>query len=164
MLFFGCCISIVPVTGLYTQGRFMLQRMRAVVESGNDEMLTFANRNDQKYTASDITNELEKQMDMAFEYSFGINTNYDFKELSSMSNDDINSWAASNKDFVNPRGLPVGATVYGIYLNSQGADVFGIGQSPGTSSNAVISNVKIHGLRNEPWETSRYRLNRGMFV
>jgi len=149
----------VPVTGIYSQGRVMLDRLRSVYENNPDGTIQFGNR-DGKYTAYDVESELEAQMDMAFKYVENIE---DYESLTDENDDNYVRWKAVKADFVNPRKLPVGSTVYGIFLNANGASVFGVGLAPGTSDAATLKNVQIHNLRNEPWETVRYRLIRGPF-
>merc|ERR1719242_1271723 len=65
--------------------------------------------------------------------------------------------------YVNHDGLPHGGTLYGILLNSEGASVFGLGLSPGYSSNAILRNVEVKELRAKPEETVRAQLQRGPF-
>jgi len=69
----------------------------------------------------------------------------------------------TNNMFINSDGLPRSGTLYGIFLNSIGFNTFGLGQSPGISSDLFLKNILIKDLRNNPMEVVHLKLQQGPF-
>lgn len=150
----GPVYTEVPVLGVYTQARIMLSRLRKIYADNPEGKIEFHNK-EGAYTADDVREELETQMDIVFEHYIKGKEWSDFEDQETV--------AAARELFENVNQVPSASTVYGIFLNSNGASVFSIGGAPGTSSNAQIKNVKIHGLYNDPWEVPRLVLTKGPF-
>ena len=136
----------VPVTPQYAHGRFMLQRLALIPDLEDAELMI----NNEMIKATDIIDTLQAEMDQAFEFSYNVD------EVS--VDDEI-----YNNLFTNLDGLPHGGTLYGMFFNSEGASVFGLGLSPGKSTGLTLRNINIHGLRSNPMETVRAQLQRGPF-
>ena len=109
------------------------------------------------YTADEVLDELQSQMDIVFRHHIG------GIEYSQMHNEPKERIEAARKTFENHKGLPSSSTAYGIFLNSYGASVFAISGSPGFSDTAIINNLHIHGLYKDPWEVPRIVLTKGPF-
>eukprot|EP01084_Bolivina_argentea_P259295 437478_1 len=130
----------IPITPRYAHGRLLLERLELIPDKENKFVLI----DNKKIWATDIIDTLRDEMDEAFSFSYNID---DISE-----HDDI-----YDNLFVNNDGLPHGATLYGMFLNSEGASVFGLGLSPGHSYNAVLRNINIRQLRSNPMEMVRSR-------
>eukprot|EP01083_Nonionella_stella_P034077 93279_1 len=131
----------IPVTPQYAHGRFMLQRLQYIADKETQSVVI----DGENVFVSDIIETLRTEMDDAFWFS---------------RNDREN---ARDNLFINADGLPHGATLYGVFLNSEGASVFGLGLSPRHSSDLVLRNVIVKELRSNPMETVRAQLTRGPF-
>lgn len=84
--------------------------------------MQFVNRG--TFTAQQIIDELEAEMDIMFEhYIDGV----DYEDMM----EDGNRVAAARRLFENVDGVPSGSSAYGIFLNSYGASVFGLHAAPG---------------------------------
>ena len=154
----GPVYTEVPVLGVYTQARLMLGRLKSIIDMyGKDYGNIQIHNRDTNLTAWDITNNLETQMDVIFKHFIkGISWN----ELSTGNEAKVN---AARKLFENVVQVPTQSTVYGIFLNSEGASVFGIGGAPGNSYGLKMKNVNVHGLYNDAWEVPRILLTKGPF-
>jgi len=142
-----------PVLGVYTQARLMLPRLRKVIEDNPDATVTvYGTKENRVLSMVDIEESLVNQMDRVFAHVI---------EGKEYSDDDV--WDAAKTLFINENNIPSASTVYGIFLNSEGASVFAVGGAPGYSYNAVVKNVKIHGLVNDPWEVPRILNAKGPF-
>ncbi len=97
----------IPITPSYAHGRFMLQRLEMIENDSNDEFVIINNEN---IFLTDIIDTLRNEMDSAFAFAHNID--------SIDSKDEI-----YNNIFVNSDGLAHGGTLYGIFLNSEGASV-----------------------------------------
>jgi len=150
----GPSFKEVPVLGVYTQARIMLPRLRKIMNDNPDGTVTFSSRTENKVmTMADIEENLVEQMDAMFAHII------QGKEF----DDDDLVWKNAKELFLNENNIPSASTVYGIFLNSLGASVFAVGGAPGFSYNAVIKNVKIHGLINDAWEVPRILNVKGPF-
>jgi len=150
----GPSFKEVPVLGVYTQARIMLPRLRKVAEDNPDGIVKFHARSENKIlTMSEIKDNLEQQMNAIFAHVIQ-GVEYD-------ENDPV--WQNAKELFINENNIPSASTVYGIFLNSLGASVFAVGGAPGYSYNAVVKNVKIHNLINDPWEVPRIMNVKGPF-
>ena len=77
-----------------------------------------------RFTAQQIVDELEVEMDIMFEHHIdGI----DYDDMM----EDADRVAAARRLFENVDGIPSGSSAYGIFLNSYGASVFGLHAAPG---------------------------------
>ena len=95
---------------------------------------------------SDLVDELETQLTMAYNY---IVNGEEFDE-----NDE--SWISAKSLFIDDTDLPNGSSMYGIFLNTYGASVLTYNLNSYFYSNrAVISNTKIHGLSHAMKEYTR---------
>ena len=77
-----------------------------------------------------------------------------------ISSDNIRGGSIGNIDTydassTNSYGLPYGTALYGIFLSLPGANVFSVGNSDLKSTNAILKNIKIHGLRHRMHEYVR---------
>lgn len=136
----------VPVTPQYAHGRFMMQRLERIP----DKEEQFVVINGRKVNAQHIMDRLTDEMEAAFTFSQSVQNGINGME--SMEAMDFEQRFDDNL-YINRDGLPHGGTLYGILLNSEGASVFGLGLSPGYSSNAVLRNVEVRELRAKPEET-----------
>jgi len=152
----GPSATEVPVWGPYLQSRHILQRLRAGIEENPNGQVKIAYRDSEYYTLQDIVDELESQLNLIFSYYMTgshPNENEDKEEYE--------RFTKSMNAYWNNYGVPLGSTMYGIFLNSKGSSVFGIGLSPGVSSKAVLRNIEIKELRNSPLESPQIMNNRG---
>ena len=118
-----------PVMGVYTQARIMLSRLKKIYEDNPDGHIKFHDRSG-RFTAHDIRQELADQMDIVFEhYINGV-------EWEDFENEEQTQKARDL--FENLNQVPSASTVYGMFLNSNGASVFSIGGAPGSSTNAQV--------------------------
>ena len=125
----GPVYTEVPVLGVYTQARIMLSRLRAIYDANPDGKIAFNDR-DGTYNADDVRQELEDEMDIVFDhYINGVEWD-DFEDQDTVTK--------ARELFENENQIPSASTVYGLFLNSNGASVFSIGGAPGTSSNAQV--------------------------
>jgi len=141
----------VPVSSMYTHARFMMQRLAAIEDRDAQSVIINGNT----VPLNDIIDELQSEMNDALHFAHARMADHQFEVAAE-------SHIAENM-YINIDGLPHGGTLYGMFLNSFGASVFGLGLAPGKSTDLRLANVHIHGLRNRPIETIRYKLNRGPF-
>ena len=135
----------------------MLPRLRKVVERNPEGRVKFSYRH-KSMTMNEILESLTAEMDVIFRHSVQGESWDDLEE----SGVDTEVIEGARSSFENVKGLPSSSTVYGIFLNSYGASVFGISGAPGVSEGAVLRNVHIHGLYKDPWEVPRIVLTKGV--
>ena len=149
----GPNFQAVPLTSMYTHARFMLQRLSYV----SDRHKRYVVIGGKEVPASDIVISLQKEMNEAWKFAHDHR-----KEDFEFEKEHLYDWDVDNM-FINYDGLPHGGSLYGMFFNSYGAGVFGLGLAPGKSTNLHLNNIKIHDLKSNPIETIRYKLNRGPF-
>jgi hypothetical protein len=143
----------VPTNRHYSNGRFLLPKLRALLDENEDATMQFSGRNEE-VSLSDIEDALTQAMD-----AFFLNiVNPD------LLTDEDDEWLEmgnalflnNDSPFPRPRrggtrwGLPDGASLYGIVLNSFGAAINGFGTSPDNPSkddDVTITNVRIRDLQ-----------------
>lgn len=106
---------------------------------------------DEAVSVQDIHDELLMQMESVYRYVMT-------GEVPTESEDGISKekWARILSTFYNPSGLPHGAGMYGIFLNTVGASVLTYNLQTSTYSNdAYLHNVNIHDLQHSMIEFIR---------
>lgn len=142
----GPSLHSVPLSGYYSNARFLLLALRRLIEEyesteGVAPSTTFdGNRT---MTLRDIEEDLAHSMDLVF----GVLTGSISESAASF--DEL--YEAANDLFLNHEGgLPDGSAVYGVVLNSHSVAVGGFGASLNEEvehgQNATISNVHVHDL------------------
>merc|ERR550525_1167333 len=135
--------------GEYAYARWTIQALERIRDDGDkykeDEFPILFDGRDTALELDDIIDTLREQMDMAFKYVMNVET-YD---------DSDEQWIAAKELFINEDGIPYGAVMYGLFLNLWFANVFTIHPSVKHSHDAVIENVRIHGLHHKMMEYVR---------
>ena len=75
---------------------------------------------DEEWTAEQLADEVEKQMNMAYNYV----KNGVTPDCSDDDDDNSKSWKSAQKLFINEDGIPYGSVQHGIFLNTEGTSVF----------------------------------------
>ena len=141
----GPTSSMSYFKGEYGHGRTLLKRFRTAAEHYPDTEIRFRGR-DSSTTMPEIVDELEKELNMA----------YDYVVNGKKFDEDDESWISAKSLFIDNTNLPNGAAMYGIFLNTYGASVLTYNlNSYFYSYNAVVSNTKIHGLEHAMNEYTR---------
>ena len=124
--------------------------MNRIIESDYNETafpLTFSGRNE-SVSLQDIIDNLQNLVDIAFAVVMGTEE-YD---------DDDEDYIAAKELFINEDGLPYGAVMYGLFLNSWWTNVFQFHPTLRHSEGAEIKNLKIHGLHHTVSTLTKTRL------
>eukprot|EP01084_Bolivina_argentea_P298668 514715_1 len=139
----------IPVTGRYLHARTLLRRFGHVVDHYGDESIAFSGR--EARTVREYVDELIDEMDMVYAHVID-GVEYDAEDT---------QWLRAMDLFVmqTENGYGDGGVQYGILLNSRGGAVMGFGNAPSQSTNAVISNVRIHDLAISPLEKLKFKTN-----
>jgi len=134
--------------GEYGHARMILPRLRKIQEENPTGTIQFYGR-DSPVTIKELADELETQIDMAFNYVLhGVEHSED--------DENYNTWLKAKENFINEDGIPYGSGMYGLFFSYPGANVFGYAHSDLRSSNAVVENVKIHNLYHKMYEYLRF--------
>jgi len=138
----------------YTHYRFVLERMRKVIEEENPtETIQFVDR-DAAVSLDELREKLQNEMNYAFKYVM----------LGEEGDDDDEEWIEAKNVFINPTGYGYGASVYGIFLSYPGANVLSYHINSKTSSTATLENVYIHDITHKTKEYVGLRTDLRMFV
>ena len=114
---------------------------------------------DEEWTAEELADELEKQMNMAFHYAL-TRTAPEF-----VDEDDQASWESAQKVFINEDGIPYGSVQHGIFLNTEGTSVFNYNMGTSSfSTNIELNDVTIHGMFHKMDEWVRFAVNAEIYV
>jgi len=137
----------------YTHYRFVLERLRKVVEEENpQETIQFANR--EPVSLEQIRTRLQNEMNYAFKYVM----------LNEEGDEDDEEWLEAKKTFINTFGYGYGASVYGLFLSYPGANVLSYHINSKISHTATLENVYIHDLSHKTKEYVGLRTDLRMFV
>jgi len=134
----GPSSNVAFMKGEYGYARWTLQRLNRVIDSEYNETafpLKFDGR-DEALSLQDIIDRLQDLVDIAFSVVMGTEQ-YD---------DDDADYIKAKELFINEDGLPYGAVMYGLFLNSWFSNVFSIHPTTHHSQGAQIENLKIHGM------------------
>ena len=169
--------NIAYLKGEYGHARMLLPRLKKIYEENVEEnggvegtRIEFPDRGyGSMVTMKDIYQEIEKEIDMAFDYAMNGVTYDDEKDN---DDDEGRIWKDAKQNFIymkeemddlnsdavhtNSMGLPYGTAVYGIFLSFPGANVFSYGSSNLRSYNAKLRNIEIHGIRHKMHEYIRF--------
>jgi len=137
----GPSLADVPLSGHYSNARFLLLPLRELLDSDPSRTVTFAGG--RTLSLEEIEQNLVDSMDLVYDVLTG-----------SVAEDDVadNELYQKGKSlFMNTAKLPDGSAVYGIVLNSHSAAVGGFGASKNSEfehgRDVTFSNVDIHDLR-----------------
>ena len=160
--------QIAYLKGEYGHARMLLPRLRNIYEEDPTQRITFAGKRGGEVSMKDIFGEIEKEINLAFDY---VMNDLDTTKMARNFDEHGELWQNTKKNFLylrdedddlssdavhsNSGGLSYGTAVYGIFLSFPGANVFSYGSSNLKSSNAVLSNIKIHGVRHKMHEYLR---------
>jgi len=137
----------------YTHYRFILERMRLIVEDENPtNTIQFVNR--EPVTVDELRTKLQKEMNYAFKYVM----------LGEEGDAEDEIWLEAKKLFLNPTGFGYGASIYGIFLSYPGANVLSYHINSKISSSATLENVYIHDISHKTKEYVGLRTDLRMFV
>ena len=135
--------------GEYGFARALLPRLMKVADENPDRKIRFDQREDE-VTMSEMTEELIRKTNLLFDYVYNGNEPI----ITSMSEE--KDWMNIKEVFYNPSGLPNGASMYGIFLNTMGESVMSYNLNTNTFSNqAILENIQIHDLRHKMTEYIR---------
>ena len=142
----------VYFSGEYGHMRMLLPRYKKMADemesdlaSGaidESEMYIHFDGRDEATTMRDITDEIELEMNLAFDYvTKGVS-------ITDENDEEYDSFVSALNLFVRDNSIPYGGAQYGIFLNTFGASVFTYNlETNYYSSNVYMENIKIHGLR-----------------
>jgi len=148
----GPSATTVHANVFYANARFLLQKIKKIATRNGTATIKFADRAS-PVTVTSIYNNLVKSMNLFFKYIFvDGDPNINSLPVTRQNTEVVKAYNL----FANKNKLPDGASLYGILLNSYGPAVFAFGDSPGNSSNAKITNVSIHDLKNNVREIIGY--------
>ena len=146
--------------GSFGHARFLLPRLQQIAKAMDEDDEYFSLREEDKkikfygrdnaVSIQDIHDDLKLQLESVFKYVMT-------DELP-IFNDKLTEekWQQALDTFYNPSGLPHGAGMYGIFLNTVGASVLTYNLQTSTySNNAVIHNINIHDLKHQMTEFIR---------
>ena len=137
--------------GEYGFARALLPRLQKVSDENPDQKIRFDQR-ENEVTMNDLINELQRQMNLIFD--FVVNGNEPIFSPHSLK--EQKDWDDIKALFYNPSGLPNGAALYGIYLNTNNENSMGYDLNTDTfSQNARLQNARIHDLRHRMVEYIR---------
>eukprot|EP01084_Bolivina_argentea_P021273 39520_1 len=143
-------------TKVFLRGSFghavnLLPRLLQIADAMSDEheedkSIKFYGR-DKAVSIQDIYDEMKLQLESVFQYVMSGNRNNKLTER---------KWQQILDTFYNPSGLPHGAGMYGIFLNTVGASVLTYNLQTSTySNNAVLHDINIHDLQHSMIEFIR---------
>ena len=151
----------VLFSGEYAHLRMLLPRYEKIAaelemglatgEKTTDDLFIHFYGRDEPTTMRQIVSELSTQMDLAFDYVVR-------GKIVDEDDENYDSFISAKQLFTNEKHnfLPNGGAQYGIFLNTFGASVFTYNlNSNFFSSQAVLENVKIHGMRHSMEEYVR---------
>jgi len=131
----------------YGHMRYMLPRLRAIAEENPDGTIQYSGR-DEVWTAATLADELEIQLNLAFNYAV----------YGTVPEDETDSsWVSAKSVFINENGIPYGSVQHGIFLNTEGTSVFNYNLHTTSYSTSIsLIDVKIHGMRHKMTEWVRF--------
>lgn len=123
----------------YYLNRLFLPRYRATADADTDNTELLFDGRDTATTMRDISDEIQTQMDFAFNFVM-------FGTTVDETSDDYETFVAAKDLFVSESGYPYAASVHGLFLNGDGASVFSytMGTPRHPSSTAVIESMIHH--------------------
>ena len=135
--------------GEYAYARWTLQRLNRIIDGDYNDTafpLQFDGR-DEALSLQDIIDNLQNLVDIAFSVVM------DTEEY----DEDDAEFIAAKELFIDEGGLPYGAVMYGLFLNSWWSNVFQHHPTMRHSDGAQIENLKIHGLHHNVCSSAERR-------
>jgi len=150
----GPSVDIAYLNGNYAHMRLIMPTLKKVAEDSDTQKLNtihFRGRNF-PVTMWNLLDKLVEEMDMAYNFAmFG--TTYEDNEF----------WDEAVEMFINPSGLPMGAVLYGLFLNYPSAGIFGWHVNDQLSYDATVENVYIHDIRHKGIEVVGFQSSGRVF-
>lgn len=138
----------------YTHYRFVLERLRKVIEEENPtDTIQFVDR-DAAVGLDELREKLQNEMNYAFKYVV----------LGEEGDDSDPEWVEAKKVFISSSGYGYGASVYGVFLSYPGANVLSYHINSKISNTATLENVYIHDISHKTKEYVGLRTDLRMFV
>ena len=136
------------MTAPYTHGRAFLASGLKISEE-NDGKVPLSNR-DEAVSMGDIVEDLNDQLDMAFNY---VVNNVDYDALYENDKEQLAKWKAAKEVFIKEDGIPYGSSMYGIFLNYPGSSILSYHLNNDVSHKATLENIYIHDMTHRTVET-----------
>eukprot|EP01084_Bolivina_argentea_P090521 163099_1 len=145
----GSSSSIAFLRGEYGHARALLPRLQKVADENPERKIHFDGRED-AVTMNELIESLIGKMNLIFDFVYNKN------EPVITTTEEQKEWDDTLQLFYNPSGLPNGASLYGIYLNTKGENAMSYHLNTHSfSSHAVLDHVTIHDMRHKMIEYIR---------
>merc|ERR1719336_2185278 len=150
----GPSVDMAYLNGNYAHMRLILPTLKKVAEDADTQdvnTMTFRGR-DFPVTMWNLMDKLVEEMDMAYAFA-----------MYGTTFEDHPFWDEAVAMFINPSGLPMGAVLYGLFLNYPSAGIFGWHVNDQLSYDATVENVYIHDLRHKGIEVVGFQSSGRVF-